>query len=606
MEAVGSASVSVTFRRRYAGKQFYIPVPSAHSNVAVDVLAELVNIARDEDWSVERFQFAWADLSQFFQTHQRVRPSVPFDFHYSKKRIRFSCSADSAFALRTKLDELLFQASEQHWTLRRFEQMWALLLEDISHDRVQVVRGRYDAAPLSVRQSRPTSQVAPEQFQGRACKCTDSECSKHLGVSCTSKEQLNGLCDVCYNLRHGIRSGHNKDFWCCCVHSFDGCSSCLVRSKQCRRRRATSADKDDFLLCVPCLAARLVATCHTSNLEMGYVPSVYTAVVDEVMALRLKAPHLTDMETRALRIPTSAEETRAAAIAAQCCMRVAICTALMARLCDVIVLAGFPVDLGNADTPTPKYIVLRATIQCEWSVRSLSAFYDDHLRPRARCGKCQLPGPWDVQLFRGVASGLQMVYAGTWVNTLGDTDTFQSDADQVPYFPATVPSRHRLTYWRWRPRDGCHDILIATLDSLLVTLIDLFGLGCPSDPSIYPSAVRRVWAVPAHFFVLRFCRLQGSLEHASDARSDSHAMKLREYLLPSDTSVWSSRPSGVIRPLALADYTTLGVLSGYVYLGARAGGGHMLCKPMLCVVIVLLSTGYNLFRRPPISFLVYS
>ena len=104
----------------------------------------------------------------------------------------------------------------------------------------------------------------------------------------------------------------------------------------------------------------------------------------------------------------------------------------------------------------PRHLLTRADSSQEWSVRAFDAFLKDHAQSGRR-SRVEPAVEMDLNAFRSVAGVLGLEFVGTWLETTGETHSFQCEASTLPYFPRDVPLRRRTTYWRWTRGSGAVD-----------------------------------------------------------------------------------------------------------------------------------------------------
>ena len=223
---------------------------------------------------------------------------------------------------------------------------------------------------------------------------------------------------------------------------------------------------------------------------------------------------------------------------------------------------------ANAESlsEAPVYVLLRDSAVSEWTAKRVQDIWWNKIGPQARRFNYRCNSSLSVDHFKALAFSFRMTYAGPATETGGaDVSKFYRLDDEVlPFFPDDVPARKRKTHWRWCNSNNVVDVLISTLDGLMLLLFETHGLSDPSDPAEYPKAFRKASADCVASFAVR-CSA-GSLRYVVDRVHD----KVLEIL---GTAV----PEGFdqsARPVSIQDYRTLAKKTGYTYLGVTDLAGE--------------------------------
>ena len=179
-----------------------------------------------------------------------------------------------------------------------------------------------------------------------------------------------------------------------------------------------------------------------------------------------------------------------------------------------------------------------------------------------------------VDHFKALAFSFRMNYAGPATETGGEdvSRCYILNEEVLPYFPEDVPARKRKTYWKWCDSNSTVDVLVSTLDDMLILLFEVHGLSDPTDPAQYPTAFLRASLDCIADFVVR-CS-SGSLKYHRDSVHD----KVLDLFFSSVADGFE----GSARPVSIDDYRTLAKKCGYVYLGVPDAAGeeiHSHCIP---------------------------
>ena len=136
------------------------------------------------------------------------------------------------------------------------------------------------------------------------------------------------------------------------------------------------------------------------------------------------------------------------------------------------------------------------------------------------------------------------------------------------HFPDSVPLRKRPTYWKWNPHTDHVDVIISSLDGMVLLLLETLEIGFgerlvldPNDPSVYPRAFRVAAIDCTAPFVLKCAETGACLPDAVRVCSDGVTEKAHEKI----GSAW--RFDGAASPLQLQDYRRMAGIAGYEYIG---------------------------------------
>jgi len=160
-----------------------------------------------------------------------------------------------------------------------------------------------------------------------------------------------------------------------------------------------------------------------------------------------------------------------------------------------------------------------------------------------------------------VATLLGFSYAGTGLETMGQQISLQCTVTEVPYFPSSLPVRKRKTYWRWECSPGKQDIIVASLDELLTTILCV----APSTVELTLTSAEDI-----------LNRLRGETLDEGNASRKLWLERVRTFLLPQDPMIWSARPSACARPCLLTDYQRLASQMRLCFLGVKYKDGRFI------------------------------
>ena len=210
----------------------------------------------------------------------------------------------------------------------------------------------------------------------------------------------------------------------------------------------------------------------------------------------------------------------------------------------------------------------------------------DHVE-MGRRSTVQEPAGLLAQDFRQLGAFLGLEYVGTWLDTVGGKHSFQCHAESVPYFPRDVPLRCRVTYWRWTRASGVVDVLAASLDNLMTSLLEKLGWLLPLEPSEYANFLGKLLLQQQPPFT------PGVVFHARVCESTTKS------LIP---PFGRKCPPGCAKPLLLEDYYNLAQALGYRYIGMVVGeqyfrpGVHPECIFQTSAVLVKPSPDHGEHR----------
>ena len=136
-----------------------------------------------------------------------------------------------------------------------------------------------------------------------------------------------------------------------------------------------------------------------------------------------RCSHTSDRRALPFSRPQDADDWEA-----ECRTRRAVCSTLKVRLWGLVATTPSP---HLPPGPLPRFVLLRRLPCDEWSLRDFAELIRNQLTRRDR-DSVRLDPPLGLAEMHGMAALLRMLYAGTWVDTLGNATSFQSSAETLP------------------------------------------------------------------------------------------------------------------------------------------------------------------------------
>ena len=213
----------------------------------------------------------------------------------------------------------------------------------------------------------------------------------------------------------------------------------------------------------------------------------------------------------------------------------------------------------SSDTELGEYFLIRPSSAFDWCQRKTDTFLEDHARQQRKAALLYDPELEDaVPIFNFMGACMRMVYMGAGMETAGDLHTFQPCAAVIPNVPSSVPARLRQTYWRWIPKMGTQDVLLASLTEVLLAFMDMHSFAQSNDPDVLSRVYDRIHSSSVHAFMHHE---PGQMSKLLTLHDDPVVSEVAKYF-----SGASSVP-GVARPVRVEDYKCLAQQCGWTYLG---------------------------------------
>ena len=223
--------------------------------------------------------------------------------------------------------------------------------------------------------------------------------------------------------------------------------------------------------------------------------------------------------------------------------------------------------------PCPRWILLRrdeARHAHEWTVRDFAKWCQMRLATEEPQNAASLNNDarhtrLDPSLCAGnlqaVARLLGFSYAGTSLESIGLGGDDECHENAVPYLPSSVPIRRRVTYWRWKRRPDVRDVIVASLDQVLTTIVccqtNSNAFNCENGVGILQS-------------LLAYRTIH------DDQAWQLYLSQLHNFLEPPDPTVWTtSDRAGCARPLLVSDYEMIAQQMGCEYVGVQTDEGSV-------------------------------
>ncbi len=319
------------------------------------------------------------------------------------------------------------------------------------------------------------------------CACKDRRCPNHCDVLCGRRRLFDGLCQGCVR----------RDCHCA------GCRACT--SPPCTRR---AHFHDERRTCLPCARGQLHQLAAAHSWSIRFPCESFVDSLRECSSFDLSC--LTG--TRLVRSR-------------------ALLKALRSRL-----FAEVPeVDISSATAQT--FVLLRPSSVLDWSCFTFRSFWYNHCVAGRRT-EVRFSAELTAEDFQGIGDALALPYGGTFRHCHGDIANFASVLADLPHYPFDVPVRSRPTYWKLPRACGAEDLIPASLDSVLLSVVHcIHGLTQLPDPSIWAKALRTLARIACD----------------DDIGRPAFIRQLSDFFQHTSAEAWSLLPASLARPMLLAD-----------------------------------------------------
>ena len=202
-------------------------------------------------------------------------------------------------------------------------------------------------------------------------------------------------------------------------------------------------------------------------------------------------------------------------------------------------------------TVSQTFVLLRPDTAYEWSCFSFADYFYSHCVAK-RHDDCCFATELTAEDFSAIGDMLCVPYGGTFRHCHGDVAHFASVLEDVPHYPFDTPARLRPTYWKLKRAVGAEDVIPASLNSLLLSIVH-----CVRDSPASTELSR--WMESLRFFMKVMC--------------DDDIGRLRllecisEFFQYTTADTWSRLPQSFARPRLLSDYEELAARVGHRYCG---------------------------------------
>ena len=202
-------------------------------------------------------------------------------------------------------------------------------------------------------------------------------------------------------------------------------------------------------------------------------------------------------------------------------------------------------------TAAQTFLMLRPSASHEWSCFSFWDFWYNHCVANRRT-EAGFSEELSAEDFNAIGDTLALPYGGTFRHCHGDIASFASVAADLPHYPFDVQLRLRATYWKFKRACGAEDLIPASLDSLLLSIVHcIHGLPQTPDPTVWEKAFHGLARIACDDDLGRQAVLQ----------------QLSEFFQHTAAAAWSVLPASLARPMLLTDYQILAARVGYRYCG---------------------------------------
>ena len=207
------------------------------------------------------------------------------------------------------------------------------------------------------------------------------------------------------------------------------------------------------------------------------------------------------------------------------------------------------VDLTSATPQT--FVMLRLSASHEWSCFAFRHFWYNHCMTK-RYADVRFSTELTAEDFHAIGATYGLPYGGTFKHCHGDVANFASVLTDFPQYPFDIPARLRPTYWKL-PRDcGAEDLIPASLDAMILSVVYCIHGAVPECSPV-------AWEQHLQSFVRLACD--------DDLGRPAMLQRLSSFLQHTTAEAWSSLPARLARPVLLSDYHALAARVGYRYCG---------------------------------------
>jgi len=213
----------------------------------------------------------------------------------------------------------------------------------------------------------------------------------------------------------------------------------------------------------------------------------------------------------------------------------------------------------SADTEEPVFVLLRPSSSHDWSCFKFHAFWYNHCSSN-RCDEVQFCTTLSAEHFQAIGDALGKPYAGTFKHCHGDVANFVQVLNDLPQYPCHLPMRSRLVYWKLQRSCGAVDVIPASLDSFLCSVVSCTH----GHEKVYHSVA---WQKTLESLLRTVC---------DDDMGRAIVLKrFSDFLEHSTAEEWSVRPAFLARPMFLVDYQTLAGRIGFTFCGVSIQSGTL-------------------------------
>ena len=338
-------------------------------------------------------------------------------------------------------------------------------------------------------------------FKRRLCRCTNKSCRHHMGLLCGRHRQEGVLCRSC------VPSPS-----CDC----SGCSAC--GSGSCSRDA-----KQQSTICVPCARGKLCQYASSQSWQIKFPCETAVAALRECASFDVT--NLTG--ARALR------------------------TGALHKVFRGCLFNEVPAAELHS-TVSQTFVLLRPDTAHEWTCFSFADYFYNHITAK-RHDACRFDAELTAEDFSAIGDMFCVPYGGTFRHCHGEVAHFASVLEDVPHYPFDAPARLRPTYWRLKRAVGAEDVIPASLNSLLLSIVH-----CLHKKRSVSTELSR-WMESLQSFMKIMCDDDIGRSQALDYVS--------EFFQHTTAEAWSSLPKSFARPRLLHDYEELAARVGYRYCG---------------------------------------
>ena len=334
------------------------------------------------------------------------------------------------------------------------------------------------------------------------CACGKEDCGHHPGRLCGKRRNVGNLCHTC------VPSSN--------CH----CRGCLACSSSPCPRPSHFHDGDGS--CVPCARAQAQQLAASSSWDIKFPCESFAESLDRLSSFDCS----NFVGARLVRVRALLKVVRARAF------------------------AEVPnVDLTSATPQT--FVMLRLSASHEWSCFAFRHFWYNHCMTK-RYADVRFSTELTAEDFHAIGATYGLPYGGTFKHCHGDVANFASILTDFPQYPFDIPARLRPTYWKL-PRDcGAEDLIPASLDAMILSVVYCIHGAVPECSPV-------AWEQHLQSFVRLACD--------DDLGRPAMLQCLSSFLQHTTAEAWSSLPARLARPVLLSDYHALAARVGYRYCG---------------------------------------